>query len=115
MPAPKGHPRYGGRLRGTPNKKTLELKEGIELRLGKPLHEAMLDLFEESTAAEKGLKFAILKELFQYVYPKRKAVEIIESEDDSKIDQAKELLQMKDKQLLAAMRERLKLIAGESV
>lgn len=30
MPAPKGHPRYGGRKKGTANKITSELREAIQ-------------------------------------------------------------------------------------
>lgn len=31
MAAPKGHKRYGGRAKGTPNKVTASVKEGLEL------------------------------------------------------------------------------------
>ena len=30
MAAPKGHPRYGGRKKGTPNKNTAQIKAAIE-------------------------------------------------------------------------------------
>jgi hypothetical protein len=30
MPAPKGHARYGGRVKGTPNKSSLLVKEALE-------------------------------------------------------------------------------------
>lgn len=30
MPAPKGHPKYGGRKKGTPNKSTAHIRAAIE-------------------------------------------------------------------------------------
>jgi hypothetical protein len=44
MPAPKGHERYGGRQKGTPNKRTLELVELIQARF--PNYDPILSLVE---------------------------------------------------------------------
>ncbi len=63
--------RRGGRQKGTPNKKTLELKE----ILGDfDPAEKMAELFE--TTKKEDIKFGILKELMKYIYPQRKAVEM---------------------------------------
>lgn len=71
MAAPKGHPRYGGRGPGTPNKRR-SIYEVCDA-LG-------LDPFAElakiaQSSAEEGARLAALRELCQYLEPKKKALE----------------------------------------
>lgn len=73
MPAPKGHKRYGGRAKGVVNRKTQTLIEKCEAK-GVDVFELMLEYAIHP--CEPALRFAALKELAQYVYPKRKALEV---------------------------------------
>lgn len=72
MGAPKGHPRYGGRTKGTPNKKTSTLIDICD-RKGINPFEALLDL---CTNEEISVRLAALKEICSYIYPKQKAIEM---------------------------------------
>ncbi len=67
MPAPKGHPRYGGRAKGTPNKRTETLIEICE-RKGINLFEALLDL---TLHPDPSIKIQAVKEACSYIYQKR--------------------------------------------
>jgi hypothetical protein len=70
--APKGV-RYGGRVKGTPNKATIDARETLE-RLGLNPLEGMAKLaLDESNPVE--LRGRMMSELAQYIAPKRKAVE----------------------------------------
>jgi hypothetical protein len=71
MGAPKGHKKYGGRVAGTPNKKTQTLIEKCEAR-GLDIWEAMIELVLEAKGTDK---FKMLSEMAQYTFPKRKAIE----------------------------------------
>ena len=72
---PKGI-RHGGRKKGTPNKRTQDLKDRIEALGCDPLI-AMVQIGEEAKAKEDWpLAFSVYKELMQYCYPKRRAVEV---------------------------------------
>jgi len=64
----------GGRLKGTPNKKTKTIKELLEQDfMGfNPVSE-MINLY--NTDIDVVQKIVILKELANYVYPKRKAID----------------------------------------
>lgn len=72
MPAPKGHSKWGGRQKGTPNKRTSDLAERLELS-GKDPFDTMIDLLDHS---DPGVRLSAAKELAQYVRAKRKAVEM---------------------------------------
>jgi hypothetical protein len=72
MGAPKGHRKWGGRAKGTPNKKTQELL-AICFEEGLDVWRAMIKLAKEG---EPHVKQAMLKELAQYLFPKRKAIEL---------------------------------------
>lgn len=67
-----GHKKLGGRQKGTPNKDTRTLLEICEQR-NLNVFEAMVELaiVEEDDCK----KFDRLKEIAQYLYPKRKAIE----------------------------------------
>ena len=76
-----GTPRVGGREKGTPNKKTVELQE----RVKKFMQQQGIKNFDPlvalaGIAVDKAtplkLKVESLKELAQYLHPKRRAVEV---------------------------------------
>ncbi len=72
MAAPKGHPRYGGRKKGTPNKATQTVREILAL--------AGLDVPNELAkilpSLPVDLQVKVLLELMQYLYPKRASIMI---------------------------------------
>ena len=64
----------GGRQRGTPNRRTVEIQRKLDEIGFDPLEGMCLIAMDVSHTPE--LRFAAMKELAQYCYPKRKAVEI---------------------------------------
>ncbi len=70
--AAKGQPKSGGRQKGSPNKKTQDLFEKCE-NAGVDVFDSLLEYVTQPSTLE--LRFAALKELCQYLYPKRKALE----------------------------------------
>lgn len=72
MAAPKGHPKWGGRKKGTPNKVKSGLSEKLEAS-GKDPFQTLMDLLDHS---EAGIRLSAAKELAQYLEPKRKAIEM---------------------------------------
>lgn len=71
--AAKGQPKSGGRQKGQPNRKTQELIDRAE--------EMGLDIFEEMLKSlqmeqDNKARFDMAKEIAQYLYPKRKALEV---------------------------------------
>lgn len=87
MPAPKGHKRYGGRRAGTPNRKTQDLLAICEEE-GLDVFRAMIHLAKN---ADPAIRMAMLKELAQYLFPKRKAVEISGELDMKLVERIKEI------------------------
>ena len=72
----------GGRIKGTPNKKTVEVCERME-QLGFDPIESMVEICNQAMAdKDYSLAGIMAKELAQYVYPKRKAIEYISEELD---------------------------------
>jgi hypothetical protein len=73
MAAPKGHPRYGGRTKGTKNKVTKEARETLS-----NIIEGEVDNIRESLAEvkkEDHYKYlSILEKLMCYAIPKRRDV-----------------------------------------
>lgn len=78
MARPRGLPKTGGRKVGTPNRinseQTDRVKHLCELHKVDPL-EALL-ILSTDPSIEINQRISILKELAQYLYPKRKSVEI---------------------------------------
>jgi hypothetical protein len=72
MAKPLGSPKTGGRKKGTPNRKTQELEE--VLRKNKLDVVGELKALMPKVSPEK--QADILLSLMNYIYPKRKAVEI---------------------------------------
>jgi hypothetical protein len=81
MAWPKGKPRPegAGRKKGTLNIKTAALEAICEQHKINPF-EAMIIL--AVTTEKEELRFNALKELCQYLYPKRKAVEVSNSSEE---------------------------------
>lgn len=75
----KGY-KSGGRKKGTPNKKTIELKEFFD-SADVCLPEMVLDLIPKLNDSKK---VDTLLRLMEFIYPKRKAVEVT-NEDFSKL------------------------------
>jgi hypothetical protein len=63
----------GGRSAGTPNRNTVEVKQTLEA-LGCDPIEGMARLATDERV-EISIRFQAYKELAQYIYPKRKAIE----------------------------------------
>lgn len=72
MAKAKGSPKTGGRQKGTPNKATQDLMAICEKHGCDPF-EGMVIIAVNEKVPDK--KFDKLKEIAQYVYPKRKAIE----------------------------------------
>lgn len=95
MPAPKGHKRYGGRLAGQPNRKTQALLDICEEE-GLDVFRAMIHLAKNG---DDQIKVTMLKELAQYLYPKRKALEVSGEIDMRLVEKIKELEALPDVEL----------------
>ena len=81
MARPKGLPKTGGRVRGTPNKATDALAQKLAKLGCDPIEGLAKIALDPETKAE--LKVRCLSELAQYVYPKRKAMELASPEDSA--------------------------------
>lgn len=105
MAAKKGHPKYGGRKKGTPNKTTLPLEEKAR-ELGVDPFEILLrfaagdweglgydaEIYHQEKpdgsvrmgyVITPNMRLTAAGEACQYIYPKRKAVELKGNDDDS--------------------------------
>ena len=71
---PKGYPRSGGRAKGTPNKKTAEVRELLLSLKCDPVRGMALIAMNKKNPAE--LRGRMYSELAQYLFPKRKAIEV---------------------------------------
>jgi hypothetical protein len=80
MPRPKGLPKTGGRVRGTPNKTTKSVMEKLD-ELGCDPIEGLAGIAMNTNTAPE-LKVRCYLELAQYVYPKRKAVDLSVEKSD---------------------------------
>lgn len=77
MPRLAGTPKTGGRKRGTPNRRTLNLAHQFE-EIGFDVPARLLELLPELPAKDQA---NILIDLMGYLYPKRKAIELTEPVD----------------------------------
>lgn len=69
-----GSKKSGGRVKGTPNKRTLDLLDRIQELDWDPLQELYLLISDPEVS--KSEKILINKEMLQYLYPKRKAIDL---------------------------------------
>lgn len=72
-PAPKGHPKWGGRKKGTPNKVNAAVREIVEQVLGKTIPERLLEIARDRPREEPDILMALLP----YSYPKLAQTQII--------------------------------------
>lgn len=104
MPRPKGLPKTGGRKVGTPNidYKTLEHR----------CQDAGLDFFDELIKIGKDPLnkdyFAAVREGCQYVYPKKKALEVSGDLNIQLATMAKEFSEMPKEELIKIIEEELR-------
>lgn len=82
MPRPKGLSKTGGRIKGTPNKNTLDLQEKL-LSSGV---DVVIELTKLLPELPPELRVNTLLELMQYLYPKRKALEHKIEEQPNKVN-----------------------------
>lgn len=98
-----GHEKHGGRKPGTPNKRTSVLDK---------CEAAGLDVFAEMAkiAGDKTdpNQFQALKELCQYIEPKKKAMEVSGHMDMSVQREIDGLMGLSEEQLLEVIRKELK-------
>lgn len=69
----KGHPKLGGRVKGTPNKIDAAVRSIVEKALGKSLPESIMQDIE--AIDDPGHKAALKIQLMRYAYPQLKQVE----------------------------------------
>ena len=72
MSRPKGTPKTGGRVKGTPNKVTYSLKEWITSLIDKQRTQIEQDLQELETKE----RLQMIEKLMQYVIPKQAAQQV---------------------------------------
>jgi hypothetical protein len=65
--APRGHTKAGGRVKGTPNKRTTQLRQALEAH-GCDLAEQIAGVLQDP-AVETSLKTDLLSKLLAYTYP----------------------------------------------
>lgn len=85
----KGHKKKGGRVKGTPNKRT----EALEAIFAKYQVNPAEELLKVLPTLDDKLRVEVLLNLMQYLYPKRKAIEHsfnpAELEDGALIEEAR--------------------------
>lgn len=98
----KGQPKSGGRKPGSKNKRlsVLEVCESLSLN---PFEE----MVKIAGAVEHERRFDALKELCQYIEPKRKAIEHSGKIDPAVLEQAEEYARLSNEELRALIREEL--------
>jgi hypothetical protein len=99
MAAPKGHARYGGRKAGTPNKRTSVLEKCEELGLD-PFKE-MARIASDRADPNQPM---MLKELAQYLEPKKKAMEVSGSIDMRVQQELEGLMGLTEEELIALIK-----------
>ena len=93
MGAPKGHEKWGGRQKGTPNKDKLLCRELVEAVLGGPIPEKISQLALE--IHDKKERANILSGLMPYCYPKLTSVEV-SGEIDSNVNVEQKIQEQTD-------------------
>lgn len=76
---PKGTPKTGGRVKGTPNKATLSFSDVLD-KLDFSIPEQAVELFQ--TTKDENLKFKILSFLAEYRHAKVKEAEVTPKQDE---------------------------------
>lgn len=108
MGAPKGHPRYGGRQKGTPNKDTLNLAQFLEKKNFSPIEEIIKRM--PRLADVEAIKVCL--ELLQYIYPKRKALEVSDPGGEPLGSGSSDALEKFKESTLKVFKERQEKVSG---
>ena len=88
MARPKGTPKTGGRVKGTPNKVTYSLKEWITSLIDKQRTQIEQDLQE----LEPKERLQMIEKLMQYVIPKQAAQQVKLDFDNMTDEQLEQLV-----------------------
>lgn len=101
--APKGHPKWGGRKKGSVNKRTsvLETCEAVGLNVFAEMAKIAGDATDPNRAT-------MLKELAQYLEPKRKAMELSGSMDFNVQRELEGLMGLTEDELVSLIKKELK-------
>ena len=70
MAAPKGHTKYGGRSKGTPNKKTADIKQAFQELIENNL-DNMTKWLNEIAKNDPAKALTLIKDLSEYILPKQ--------------------------------------------
>lgn len=89
MARPKGTPKTGGRVKGTPNKVTYSLKEWITSLIDKQRTQIEQDLQE----LEPKERLQMIEKLMQYVIPKQAAQQVKLDFDSMTDEQLQQLVE----------------------
>lgn len=73
MAAPKGHAKYGGRTKGTPNKVTEDLRQKINEIVGKEIP-YVLEAFKKVREEDKAKYLQLLQKYIEMVLPKQQEI-----------------------------------------
>lgn len=105
MPRSKGHPKSGGRVAGTPNKRTKFLVEAFEAQGYSPVTE-LVKALQHLSLPNDAIQIATLNlRLIEFLYPKRKAIDFVVESDKEEIEkEANEFLE-RHRRNLEAMKE----------
>lgn len=93
MPFEPGHPRWGGRKKGTPNRISLQIRDEVEAHFGKTVAEVLLEL-SSRTPKER---IDVLMFLMPYCYPKLQPIEIPDEQEDVSKEKLKQYLEDHEK------------------
>jgi predicted transcriptional regulator len=84
-----GHPKAGGRQKGTPNKDKAALLELVRAEIDDDDYHPVVAMAKVAISDDEKitpeLKFQAMKEVAQYIAPKRKAIEHSIGDEDSRI------------------------------
>lgn len=79
MARAQGLPKTGGRKKGTPNRRTINLTEQLAA-VNFNIPERLVELLPQLSPSEQS---KVLIDLMSFIYPKRKAIEVTEPKDPS--------------------------------
>ncbi len=100
--------RRGGREKGTPNRKTQSLFDLCDELNFNPF-KAMLTIAQDDTHKDSAL---MLKEVCQYLYPKRKSLEHSGSIDPKMQEAAEDIANLNKDEQIAILEQQIKEIKG---
>lgn len=84
MAAPKGHPKYGGRQKGTANKATQGFKEAVTKFLDN-YQDKFIEWLEQ--VEDPVDRFRIVKDLAEFAYPKLQRTDVTSGDEPLKAPQ----------------------------